>query len=54
MNLGQVLRLIVVFWPMIEKLLAAIEDEGKRNEVKQEAEKQVATLMTDALKGVQA
>jgi len=54
MDLGQVLRLIVVFWPMIERILAAIEDEGKRNEVKKDAEKTVASLMADALKGVQA
>ena len=54
MSLAQLLNLIVIFWPMIEKIAAAIEDENKRNEVKQGAEKQIAMLMTEALKGVQA
>jgi len=47
-----VFRLIVVFWPIIEQLIEAIEDADEREKEKQNATKMVAAAIQDTLKGV--
>ena len=49
MTVLQIAQLIVLLWPHLEKLLAAIENEAKRNEVKESVEKD---LIAALLKGV--
>jgi len=50
MSILELIRIIAFLWPIA---LKAIEDETRRNEVWKEFEKNIVTLINDAMKGSQ-
>lgn len=52
MSAVQIIQLITLLWPLIEKLLDAIDDDEKKKTETEKAERIIGKAVIEAMKGV--